>query len=124
MIAQHRPGQASAQLEAIAGSNPNRAAELTILAALWRADLASDVAPKLRATMFQDELLKAAAAYSVGAVGTYGVNDVTTVRRLLFERFRSEPVYLILKILDRLAAYVAPGDVDDAIALLELRSTP
>lgn len=115
-------GQARAELAVIAGPNPDRVAQFTLLAALWQPHLAQQFAPRVCGAFFADDLLRSAAAYSVGAVGTYGVNDPTTVRRLLLGRFAREPVELCLRIVERLAPYVDALDVDKALRRLKQRS--
>lgn len=108
----------SETLNALAGSNLVRSAQLIVLAGLWNDDIAPQFTRQIKAKLFDDDLLRAIAAFSIGSLGTFGVNDLATVERLLRERFTDLAVSIEIATIDKLVNLIVAANVQDAIALL------
>lgn len=81
MLIEPRMATRSGTITEIAGPDEIRAARLVVLAALWDDDLAPQFSGRVKAHLFTDDLLRAVAAYSVGALATFGCNDLPPARR-------------------------------------------
>ena len=105
-------------IEAIAGSDQIQRAQMVVLAGLWDDQLAPQFYTQVKARLFTDPLLRAIAAFSVGSLSTYGVNDLLTVRRLLRAKFPDQAVSITIRTIERLIDLIDADDVKVALKLL------
>lgn len=122
MYSEPRIATRSGTIAAIAGTVQTRAPCLILLAALWNDDLAPQFAGRVRGRLFTDDLLRAIAAFSVGNLSTFGVNDLRTVERMLRERFASQAVTITIETIRKLVDLIEVDDVADAIDILNRRA--
>ncbi len=102
----------------LTGAGESRAAQLVLISGLWNDDIAPQIVRRTKARMFDDDLLRAIAAYSVGSLSTYGCNDLATVERLLRERFTGQAVAITIETIRKLAELIDAIDVQDALTFL------
>ena len=105
-------------IEAIAGSDQIQRAQMVVLAALWDDELAPQFYTQVKARLFDNDLLRTIAAYSIGSLSTYGCNDLLTVRRLLRVKFPDQAVSVTIRTIERLVDLIDADDVKVAIKLL------
>lgn len=108
----------SGTIEAIAGNDQIRAAQVILLAGLWHDDLGRQVARQVKARLFTDDLLRSIAAYSVDSLSSFGVTDLATVDRMLRERFPDQAVSITTETIGTLVELIEVDDVREAIELL------
>lgn len=108
----------SGTIEAIAGNDQIRAAQVILLAGLWHDDLGRQFAGRVKARLFTDDRLRSIAAYSVGSLSTFGVTDLEMVERMLRERFSDQAVTITIETIRKLVELIEVDDVEDAIELL------
>ena len=115
-LLQSHPLSNTKTIAALCGPNRVRAAELVLIASIWRDDLTLFDKTKLRARHFHSKKLRILAESVISSRSTFGVVDTETIRRLLLTHHGTTDQWFSIthNTIERIAELLVESDITNA----------